>query len=123
MSEPFAHLQFPADEDADPDSTPFTEPVPTLGKLTGKLTIRILEGRDFKPSIDPYVLCQFQGSTYVSEGATNSGSIIEDSPHSIRINNPHFPVDKYEQLQEKRRRRTEFGWQIVNPKWNHKVEL
>ncbi|EXJ67869.1 AGC/AKT protein kinase [Cladophialophora psammophila CBS 110553] len=34
----------------------------------GKLSIKIAEGRDLKPSFDPYVVCQFEWNEYVSKG-------------------------------------------------------
>ena len=34
----------------------------------GKLKIKIAEGRNLKPSFDPYVVCQFEWNEYVSKG-------------------------------------------------------
>lgn len=38
----------------------------------GKLTVTISEGRNIKPSVDPYVVCQFQWAEYISEGPKNN---------------------------------------------------
>ncbi|KAF2665372.1 serine/threonine protein kinase [Microthyrium microscopicum] len=40
----------------------------TIGPVLGKLTIGISEGRGLRPSVDPYVVCEFQLSQYISEG-------------------------------------------------------
>ncbi|KAF2867558.1 kinase-like domain-containing protein [Massariosphaeria phaeospora] len=41
---------------------------PEVGPPKGKLSVAITEGRDLRPSVDPYVVCQFQWSEYISEG-------------------------------------------------------
>lgn len=44
------------------------EQIPTNAPR-GKLSIKIAEGRNLKPSYDPYVVCQFEWNEYVSKGA------------------------------------------------------
>ncbi|KAF2205000.1 kinase-like protein [Delitschia confertaspora ATCC 74209] len=39
-----------------------------VGPPKGKLSLSISEGRGLRPSIDPYVVCQFQWAEYISEG-------------------------------------------------------
>lgn len=41
---------------------------PTLGPPKGKLLVSISEGRGLRPSVDPYVVCQFQWAEYISDG-------------------------------------------------------
>lgn len=41
---------------------------PAVGPPKGKLAVAISEGRDLRPSVDPYVVCQFQWAEYISEG-------------------------------------------------------
>ncbi|KAF2453321.1 kinase-like domain-containing protein [Lineolata rhizophorae] len=37
----------------------------------GKLSVSISEGRGLRPSVDPYVVCQFQWAEYISDGPKN----------------------------------------------------
>ncbi|KAJ4377642.1 Serine/threonine-protein kinase [Neocucurbitaria cava] len=41
---------------------------PVVGAPKGKLTVTISEGRGLRPSVDPYVVCQFQWAEYISDG-------------------------------------------------------
>jgi hypothetical protein len=40
----------------------------------GKLAVTISEGRGLRPSIDPYVVCQFQWAEYISDGPRHDES-------------------------------------------------
>ncbi|KAF1978349.1 Pkinase-domain-containing protein [Bimuria novae-zelandiae CBS 107.79] len=42
-----------------------------VGPPKGKLSVAISEGRDLRPSVDPYVVCQFQWAEYISDGPRN----------------------------------------------------
>ncbi|KAF2262603.1 Pkinase-domain-containing protein [Lojkania enalia] len=44
---------------------------PAVGPPKGKLSVKISEGRGLRPSVDPYVVCQFQWAEYISEGPRN----------------------------------------------------
>jgi protein-serine/threonine kinase len=44
---------------------------PAVGPPKGKLSVVISEGRGLRPSVDPYVVCQFQWAEYISEGPRN----------------------------------------------------
>ncbi|KAK5193238.1 Serine/threonine-protein kinase [Exophiala xenobiotica] len=44
------------------------EDIPPTTAPRGKLSIKIAEGRNLKPSYDPYVVCQFEWNEYVSKG-------------------------------------------------------
>lgn len=44
----------------------------TAGPVLGKLSVEISEGRGLGPSYDPYVVCQFQWSEYISQGPINA---------------------------------------------------
>jgi serine/threonine protein kinase SCH9 len=44
---------------------------PAVGPPKGKLALSITEGRGLRPSVDPYVVCQFQWAEYISEGPKN----------------------------------------------------
>ncbi|KAH7380660.1 kinase-like domain-containing protein [Pyrenochaeta sp. MPI-SDFR-AT-0127] len=41
---------------------------PVVGAPKGKLSVTISEGRGLRPSVDPYVVCQFQWAEYISDG-------------------------------------------------------
>ncbi|EHY53500.1 Serine/threonine-protein kinase SCH9 [Exophiala dermatitidis] len=44
----------------------------------GKLSIKIAEGRNLKPSFDPYVVCQFEWNEYVSRGPRHDKMDVDD---------------------------------------------
>ncbi|KAF2843102.1 kinase-like protein [Patellaria atrata CBS 101060] len=50
---------------------------PPVGAPKGKLSVTIIEARGLKPSVEPYVVCQFQWAQWVSGGprrGSNSGN-------------------------------------------------
>jgi protein-serine/threonine kinase len=47
---------------------------PAVGPPKGKLSVSISEGRDLRPSVDPYVVCQFQWAEYISDGPRSNGA-------------------------------------------------
>lgn len=47
---------------------------PAVGPPKGKLSVSISEGRGLRPSVDPYVVCQFQWAEYISDGPRNDAS-------------------------------------------------
>ncbi|PVI04824.1 Pkinase-domain-containing protein [Periconia macrospinosa] len=51
---------------------------PAVGPPKGKLTVSISEGRNLRPSVDPYVVCQFQWAEYISEGPRNDTTKKDD---------------------------------------------
>ncbi|KAF2473200.1 kinase-like protein [Lindgomyces ingoldianus] len=55
---------------------------PAVGPPKGKLSVSISEGRGLRPSVDPYVVCQFQWAEYISEGPRN-----EESPKKAKLSN------------------------------------
>jgi protein-serine/threonine kinase len=44
----------------------------TTGPVLGKISVEISEGRGFTPCYDPYIVCQFQWSEYISQGPINA---------------------------------------------------
>lgn len=46
----------------------------------GKLSVSITEGRGLRPSIDPYVVCQFQWAEYISDGPRGDGAGKQQGP-------------------------------------------
>ena len=51
--------------------------LPTYGPR-GKLVIKIAEGRNLKPSVDPYVVCQFEWNESVTSGARHDAMDLDD---------------------------------------------
>ncbi|KAF2191019.1 Pkinase-domain-containing protein [Zopfia rhizophila CBS 207.26] len=45
-----------------------------VGPPKGKLSVSISEGRGLHPSVDPYVVCQFQWAEYISDGPRNEAT-------------------------------------------------
>lgn len=50
-------------------------PPADVGPPKGKLSVAISEGRNLRPSVDPYVVCQFQWAEYISDGPRNEAAI------------------------------------------------
>lgn len=46
----------------------------TVGEPRGKLSVCITQGRNLRPCVDPYVICQFQWNEYISKGPQNGTS-------------------------------------------------
>ncbi|PQE06567.1 agc akt kinase protein [Rutstroemia sp. NJR-2017a WRK4] len=56
---------------------------PSVGTTKGKLTVKILEGRGLKKSVDPYVVVVFQRNELVSKGPhSDDGEDNDDISHS-----------------------------------------
>jgi len=56
---------------------------PSVGATKGKLTVKILEGRGLKKSVDPYVVVVFQRNELVSKGPhSDDGEDNDDMSHS-----------------------------------------
>jgi len=53
--------------DQSKESTKSTKAAPVVAPK-GKLAVTISEGRGLRPSVDPYVVCQFQWAEYISDG-------------------------------------------------------
>lgn len=59
-----------------------------MGDLRGKLSVQITAGRGLKPSIDPYVVCQFQYNEYISRGPWANGTQTERASEDLRKSLP-----------------------------------
>lgn len=49
-----------------------------VAEQRGKLYITISEGRGLRPSVDPYIVCQFQWNEYISKGPRQNGTAAGD---------------------------------------------
>ena len=105
----------------------------TLGPVLGKLTVDITEGRGLKPSHDPYVVCEFQLSQFISEGpvagrnenetsSQNGAGRITIRPASTEYGRPMaIPMRSRQSSNTGREPRTHD--EVVNPKWDHRAVL
>ena len=96
----------------------------------GMLYVAIPEGRGLRPSVDPYVVCQFQRSEYISEGPRDKylDSKTEDSktedcngskprPMAIPIRSRQNSNSSHSSDPKKH------GKQVTDPKWKHEAVL
>jgi hypothetical protein len=97
----------------------------TIGPVLGTLTVMISEGRGLRPSIDPYVVCEFQLSQYISDGpvaqTTNGSSGVTIQP-AVGKGRPMAIPMKSRQSSSTGRDTTE-QQEVTNPKWEHKAVL
>jgi protein-serine/threonine kinase len=110
--------------------------IPTAtGPVLGKLTVVISEGRGLRPSIDPYVVCEFQLSQYISDGpvsGTNNGGSLRTGPYGSsgisiqpaggdRQRPMAIPMRSRQSSSSGRDAKTQ--QEVTNPHWNHKAVL
>ncbi len=112
---------------------------PSLPK--GKLSVLISEGRDIRPSVDPYVVCQFQWSEYISKGPVNNAfessgnrkvlggekSVIKQTGSDLR-RPMAIPTTKSRQnsnasVNDSREAKVGSGGKAINPRWGHEATL
>ncbi|KIW08488.1 hypothetical protein, variant 3 [Verruconis gallopava] len=104
----------------------------TIGPVLGKLSVEISEGRGLRPSVDPYVVCQFQWSEFISEGpispssekangATKSGGIAIQRTHSERGGVPQAIPMRSRQSSHSGRDVSGDYQETTDPKWHHKA--
>jgi serine/threonine protein kinase SCH9 len=127
------------DENGSGMSTPSknsTKEIPTtIGPVLGKLTVVISEGRGLRPSIDPYVVCEFQLSQYISEGpvgggrnqgnsrtAAHGGSGISIQPAGGDRHRP-MAIPMRSRQSSSSGRDVRMHQEVTNPRWDHKALL
>lgn len=100
----------------------------TIGPVLGTLTVLIKEGRGLRPSVDPYVVCEFQLSQYISDGpvsqdteTTNGASGVTIQPAAGRGRPMAIPM-KSRQSSSSGRDTTQ-SQEVTNPRWDHKAVL
>jgi hypothetical protein len=110
----------------------FTEGA-TIGPVLGKLTVDITEGRGLRPSHDPYVVCEFQLSQFISEGPQSDGSKSrrpsgQNEPTGISIR-PAVGDGRAMAIPMRSRQSSSTGRdsrsqkEVTDPRWNHKALL
>lgn len=104
----------------------------------GKLSIKIAEGRNLKPSYDPYVVCQFEWNEYVSKGPRHDKMDVDDDDRkgpvaqlqSIPIRRTDSDVGKPMAIPMRSRQSSTNGTvedrgldKVADPQWNHEATL
>ena len=104
----------------------------------GKLKIKIAEGRNLKPSFDPYVVCQFEWNEYVSKGVRNDKMDVDDDDRkdpvsqlqSIPIRRTDSDMGKPMAIPMKSRQSSTNGIEsedglnkVTDPQWDHDAIL
>jgi protein-serine/threonine kinase len=102
--------------------------------VLGKLSVEISEGRGLRPSVDPYVVCQFQWAEFISEGPRSPtlergggfpkpGGIAIQRTHSDRGGTPQaIPMRSRQSSHSGRDASSDFQ-ETTDPKWQHKTTL
>jgi protein-serine/threonine kinase len=57
---------------------------PAVASLKGKLSVKISEARGLRPSIDPYVVCVFESSEYISKSNEPENNRVFDAKRAHR---------------------------------------
>jgi len=103
-----------------------------VGPVLGKLSVGISEGRGLRPSVDPYVVCQFQWAEFISEGPRNNeqdghGSTdavpmkrtdSEGRPRAIPMKSRQSSHTGLSDMRELR-----ISSQVTDPIWRHEAIL
>jgi serine/threonine protein kinase SCH9 len=114
------------------DKSKESKGAPVVGTPKGKLSVTISEGRGLRPSVDPYVVCQFQWAEYISDGPR----------HDESKKNRHLPIQMRRTESENRpmaipmksRQSSNSGHssdprenggyeEVTNPQWEHEAIL
>ena len=111
----------------------------TVGPPKGKLSVSISEGRGLRPSVDPYVVCQFQWAEYISEGPRNEGDVRKslDAPgrsNGFTIRRSDSDMGRPMAIPMRSRQSSNNGTssdpkengqmkEVTNPKWEHEAIL
>ncbi|KAL1610232.1 Serine/threonine-protein kinase [Paraconiothyrium brasiliense] len=101
-----------------------------VGPPKGKLSLAISEGRDLRPSVDPYVVCQFQWAEYISDGPRNDAA--KDKRHPLAIQRTDSETGKPMAIPMRSRQSSNNGTSsdprengslkdVTNPKWEHEA--
>ncbi|KAF2398512.1 Pkinase-domain-containing protein, partial [Trichodelitschia bisporula] len=103
-----------------------TVPPTTVGPVIGKLTVEIDRGRGLRPSCDPYVVCKFQSSEYISEGPKDGTKRREEGMQIRRMDTERgkpqaIPMRSRQSSNTGRDVSAMHDEYITNPQWEHKA--
>jgi protein-serine/threonine kinase len=102
------------------------------------LNIKIAEGRNLKPSYDPYVVCQFEWNEYVSKGARQDKMDVDEDDRkgavaqlsSVPIRRTDSDMGKPMAIPMKSRQSSTNGNgeerglnKVTDPQWDHEATL
>lgn len=102
-----------------------------LGTPRGKLSVFISAGRGLRPSVDPYVVCQFQWAEYISDGPRNADRAQGGNSNGMtikRVDNGRpmaIPMKSRQNSHTSNadHRDSKQDNQVTNPKWEHEAFL
>lgn len=111
-----------------------------MGQPKGKLFLQISSGRGLRPSINPYVVCQFQYNEYISKGPRSDSGNGTDSDASteslrrgpLRIQRTDSDTAKSMAIPMKNRQSSQTSMsdrdasrehEVTDPVWNHEAVL
>ncbi len=116
-----------------PTKSKESKTAPVVGAPKGKLSVLISEGRGLRPSVDPYVVCQFQWSEYISDGPR------QDAPKKglhapIQMRRTESETGRPMAIPMRSRQSSNSGHssdpresgsheEVTNPKWEHEAIL
>ncbi|KIW66007.1 hypothetical protein, variant 4 [Phialophora macrospora] len=115
---------------------PLKDQLPTGSTPRGKLSIKIAEGRNLKPSYDPYVVCQFEWNEYVSKGARQDKMDVDEDDRkgavaqlsSVPIRRTDSDMGKPMAIPMKSRQSSTNGngeerglSKVTDPQWDHEA--
>lgn len=108
---------------------------PTVGTPKGKLAVSISEGRNLRPSVDPYVVCQFQWAEYISDGPRNEVAKKDRrNPGGLAIRRTDSDTGRPMAIPMRSRQSSNNGTssdprengifkEVTDPKWEHEAIL
>ncbi|OCK85822.1 kinase-like protein [Lepidopterella palustris CBS 459.81] len=128
--------QTPISASGKPKETNGPKVGPKVGPPKGKLSVAISEGRGLRPSLNPYVVCQFQWAEYISEGPRNGelSKKLNDGRNSglggVSIKRTDSDMGRPMAIPMKSRQSSNSGTssdpkensqlkEVTNPKWEH----
>jgi len=104
---------------------------PVVGPPKGKLEVTISEGRGLRPSVDPYVVCQFQWAEYISDGPRHDAS-KKGRPTAMQMKRTESEMGRPMAIPMKSRQSSNSGHssdprengsleEVSDPKWEHEA--
>jgi hypothetical protein len=106
---------------------------PVVGAPKGKLAVTISEGRDLRPSTDPYCVFQFQWAEYISDGPKYDESKGRSTPVQMRRTESEMQMHKPMAIPMRSRQSSNSGHSsdareeshedVTNPTWEHEAVL
>jgi serine/threonine protein kinase len=106
---------------------------PVVGPPKGKLAVTISEGRGLRPSVDPYVVCQFQWAEYISDGPRHDES-KKGRPAAVQMKRTESEMNRPMAIPMKSRQSSNSGHssdprengsleEVSDPQWEHEAVL